>query len=1334
MADTTLYEIFIVYADDDGEWAEGFLIPSLGVPSERIITKDGLQPGVDKVIEFERAVTNSRYTLLVLSPAFFVDPWNNYSESIASYSRVNYERDRLLPLILKPCKLPLRIDALKLSFDCTDKAHQNDEINQLRELLKQPEPILQPLPCPYPGMRPFREADSQYFFGRDRDVKELIAHLRSYPFVTVIGPSGSGKSSLVFAGLIPALRRGELFESRGWLVYGIRPGETPLTELKKVLGSELTNPKMAVERALAQQPDAQRLLLVVDQFEEVFALSGQETTSFQETLQHLADVPNCCVILTVRADFYPDVMTSPLWKQIQSHRKEVVPLDKEGLRDAILKPAEQVGVFVETALVERLVADAADEPGVLPLIQETLALLWGGLKRRFLPLTAYEDLSRPGDAQLTGLQVAIARHADTVLTELRGEQQTIARRIFLRLIQFGEGRPDTRRQQTVRVLRSADETQKEFDHTLEHLTIHRLLTRSGTEEGEASQVDIAHDALINGWPTLQNWIKERRKAEQTRRQLEAKAAEWERLDWEAGLLDEIELREAEEWLNSSDATVLGYSRNLPELVKVSREAIENELEKARATARRLRKRLIFATVFAIVAVLAAIGTYYGFRQATQNEKIATQQKEIAQQERDRANQERDTAQRQTIEALNQTSKTLFLSHDELGALLASIKAGIRLKTMNAPTPLKYQTILTLRDIVYNIREQNRLSLSIGYGAPSAGMMLSQDSTLVASRNPGYGSGEMSVWRVIDGKKLITKNTIPYPEAVAFSSDGRLFASGWRTIILSDIEKAITIASLEGHSDSDINSIAFSPNGRQLASGSDDTTITLWDTEKFKEIATLEGHSGSVSSLAFSPDGRHIVSGSDDTTIKLWNIETSQEIVTLRGHSESVNSIVFSPDGRQIASGSYDTTIKLWDVEENREIVTLRGHSENVNSIAFSPDGRQLVSGSDDTTIKLWNVETSQEIATYRQSKRVYSVAFSPDSNSFASASQDMTIKFWSITNNQELATFNGNSFAINFDGRLLALGDNHVIKLWDIKNGRRLKTFPDYDPARNLYSNNIAFSPDGRFLASGSKDNTIALWDIENGKSIATLYGHSDNVTFLTFSPDGKWLASNSDDGTIKLWDMKNSKNVATFYGSSYAPSVIFASDGKWLVSIADGVLKVWTIPDGRELMTFQELGSDFFAISADGKTLALGGKDRGNDNTIRLWSVEDDKDIATLHGHSDYVTTFAFSPNGKLLASGSCYVFNKDHTIKLWDVENHSEIGTLRGHSAGVGRIEFSADGKTLASAAVYEKIRFWNLDLDDLLKRGCKWLHGYLKNPNANISGEDRALCDDILKNDTD
>lgn len=466
--------------------------------------------------------------------------------------------------------------------------------------------------CPYPGMAPFSGDQAHLFFGREGEIAEALDRLRRFPFLAVIGPSGSGKSSMIYAGLIPALTRGPTFGQGRWSVKIMRPGAQAHTALLE----SLDLPADGLAAATFHQPT----LLFVDQFEEIFTLSNSESQDrFFQGLAGLQGRPNLYILLTVRADFYPEIMASPLWETIRANRLELPPLGDEALRAAILEPAARVGVVVDEILAERLLADAAGEPGALPLVQETLVLLWGQVTRRFLSIQAYRGLVGSAGAQQgrrTGLQVAMARQADAALAALTPREQSLSRRIFLRLIQFGEGRRDTRRQQAAATLRSIEPDQPRFDQVLNHLVAHRLLTVTSEERGDP-RVDIAHEALIEGWPALGQWIEERRDVEQLRRRLEARAQEWIHLGRGAGgLLDEIQLREAAAWLSSSDAQDLGTHPDLFALVTASQVAIQ-ERNAAQETTRRYQlvlerraKRRLQGLVAFLLLALLLMGSWF----------------------------------------------------------------------------------------------------------------------------------------------------------------------------------------------------------------------------------------------------------------------------------------------------------------------------------------------------------------------------------------------------------------------------------------------------------------------------------------------------------------------------------------------------------------------------------------------------------------------------------------------------------------------------------------------------------------------------------------------------
>ncbi|MDZ7970239.1 MAG: WD40 repeat domain-containing protein, partial [Nostoc sp. DedSLP03] len=335
-------------------------------------------------------------------------------------------------------------------------------------------------------------------------------------------------------------------------------------------------------------------------------------------------------------------------------------------------------------------------------------------------------------------------------------------------------------------------------------------------------------------------------------------------------------------------------------------------------------------------------------------------------------------------------------------------------------------------------------------------------------------------------------------------------------------RAIEVNTLEGHS-SYVNSVAYSPNGQQLASASSDKTIKIWDVSSGQLLKTLTGHSDTVISVAYSPNGQQLASASSDKTIKIWDVSSGQLLKTLTGHSSWVNSVAYSPNGQQLASASSDKTIKIWDVSSGQLLKTLTGHSSWVNSVAYSPNGQQLASASSDKTIKIWDVSSGQLLKTLTgHSSWVNSVAYSPNGQQLASASSDKTIKIWDVSSGQLLKTLTGHSSAVNSvayspNGQQLAsASDDKTIKIWDVSSGQLLKTLTGH----SSWVNSVAYSPNRQYLASASDDKTIKIWDVSSGQLLKTLTGHSSAVISVAYSPNGQQLASASADKTIILWDL----------------------------------------------------------------------------------------------------------------------------------------------------------------------------------------------------------------------
>ncbi|KAH6702780.1 WD40-repeat-containing domain protein [Leptodontidium sp. MPI-SDFR-AT-0119] len=539
-------------------------------------------------------------------------------------------------------------------------------------------------------------------------------------------------------------------------------------------------------------------------------------------------------------------------------------------------------------------------------------------------------------------------------------------------------------------------------------------------------------------------------------------------------------------------------------------------------------------------------------------------------------------------------------------------------------------------------------------------------------------------------------------SVAFSPDGKQIVSGsWdKTVRRWDAATGQQLLpALKGHT-SWVTSVAFSPDGKQIVSGSDDKTVRRWDAATGQQLLlVLKGHTSWVTSVAFSPDGKQIVSGSEDQTVRRWDAATGQQLLpALEGHTSEVTSVAFSPDGKQIVSGSWDKTVRRWDAATGQQLLpALEGHTSEVTSVAFSPDGKQIVSGSEDQTVRRWDAATGQQLlpALEGHTRGVTSVAFSPDGKQIVSGSSDQTVRRWDATTGQQLLpaleghTRGVTSVAFSPDGKQIVSGSSdQTVRRWDAATGQQLL------PALEGHTSevtSVAFSPDGKQIVSGSSDQTVRLWDAATGQQLLpALEGHTREVTSVAFSPDGKQIVSGSEDQTVRRWDAATGQQLlpALEGHTREVTSVAFSPDGKQIVSGSDDqTARLWDAATGQQLLPALKGHTSWVtsvAFSPDGKQIVSGSWDQ----TARRWDAATGQQLLpALKGHTSWVTSVAFSPDGKQIVSGS-----SDQTVRRWDAATGQQLlPALKGHTSWVTSVASSPDGKHFPTLHVSE---YWLTD----------------------------------------
>jgi WD40 repeat protein len=1142
-----------------------------------------------------------------------------------------------------------------------------------------------PLAEPYPGLPAFDAATAHLYFGRGRppragdpptgQLKQLVQRLEAQRLVGLMGASGSGKSSLAKAGVAP------LYEQRGWVVLGFRPGLNPLQNLAETLATELDKAPPGPERVNAIERWVPRLeagnltvalnairamgavgtLIVVDQFEEFFTadpardseIARQRGVLLPQLLAAALDRTDVRCLLTGRLDLIERIVTNDkvaarmLADPLPPYMLSAMAMNE--VSEAVARPAEVFGVTVDPALIGELAAETTQAEGRLPLLQAALRHAWSGLRR-----TGNNwRVDRPDLPFGTGLlDGAVRVQADMAAEALKrglSERPGIAEedlcRVLLSLVRLEGGT-------AMRRLLLRTETERADWVILEALAEHRLVTLSGAE----GTAELVHEAVMTAWPLLVDLIASHVNFLLWRTRFDRDFLTWK----DCGCADEYLLRRQDvaialDWLESKQCDLPSPTVTEAAFITASRDHHD----------RRTRE---------LEALLAQ-----------------AQEAEVA------ANEARNTALLQEARALAAFAQQESARGDHMTAVLLALE-GLPEPGHGGERPLSAEAAAALRQAWV----RNREICLAGHGGPVHTAAFSTDRYRVVTAS---ADGTARVWDLSGPRPIPTVlegHTGPV-NAASFSADGNhvVTASADGSARVWDLSGPRLIPTvLEGHS-GPVNAASFSADGNHVVTASADGSARVWDLSGPRPIPTvLEGHSSPVNAASFGTDGRRVVTASRDTTARVWDLSGPYPAATvLEGHTGPVYAASFNTDGRRILTVSADGSARVWDLSGPRPIPTvLEGHSGPVNAASFSADGRHVVTASADGTARVWDLFGSRPVPTVLEGHGdwVLAAAFSADGHHVVTVSADGTVRVWDLSRPRLTATvLVGHAGPVSTaefsaDGRCVVTASaDGTARIWELSGPHPAAVLEGHTGPVNA----AAFSADGRRVITACTDNTARVWDLsESRPTAAVLVGHMSWVNAAAFSANGRCIVTASDDCTARVWNLSASRSVPTVLEAHTGPvlAVALSVDGRRVVTAsADDTARVWDLSDPHLVATVLEGHADWVrgvALSADGHLVVTAS----DDGMARVWDLSDPHLVAiVLEGHAGPVLAAAFSADGRRILTAS-----DDRTVRIWNLsDRYSDVTVLEGHTGPVYAASFSADGRRILTASTDGTARVWDL-----------------------------------------